>query len=126
VARRGATGRYVTNAAHQRARRFTLLVWAGLLAVLLAWHVAPAPAKLGSVVLGILALPLLAPLPGLWQGRRRSYRWAPMTLAPALAWSLTEILANPAARGFAISGALLSFLSLAAVVASLRSMPQPR
>jgi hypothetical protein len=46
-----------------------------------------------------------------------------LTLAPALAWSLTEILANPPARGFAVSASLLAFVSLAAVVAALRSMP---
>jgi hypothetical protein len=46
-----------------------------------------------------------------------------LTLAPALAWSLTEILANPPARGYAVGVALLAFLSLAAVVAALRSMP---
>lgn len=113
----------MTGTAHRRARGLTLLVWAGLLVLLLAWHAAPGRAGLGSVVLALVALPLLAPLPGLWRGRRRSYRWAPLTLAPALAWSLTEILANPAARGFATGAALLSFLSLAAVVASLRSMP---
>jgi len=114
----------VTGAAHRRARGLTLLVWAGLIVLLLAWHAAPGRAGLGSIVLAIVALPLLAPLPGLWRGRRRSYRWAPLTLAPSLAWSLTEILANPASRGFAIGAALLSFLSLAAIVASLRSMPR--
>jgi cyanate permease len=46
-----------------------------------------------------------------------------LTLAPALAWSLTEILANPPARRFAVAASLLAFLSLAAVVAALRSMP---
>lgn len=114
----------MTGVAHRRARGLTWLVWAGLLVLLLAWHSAPGAAGLGSAVLALVALPLLAPLPGLWKGRRRSYRWAPLTLAPVLAWSLTEILANPAARPYATGAALLSFLSLAAVVASLRSMPR--
>ncbi len=106
-----------------RARRSTLLTWLVLLGLLLAWHLAPGEAALGATVLAVVALPLLAPLPGLWRGTRRTYRWAPLTLAPALAWSLTEILANPPARGFAIACGLLGFVSLAAVVATLRSMP---
>lgn len=113
----------MSDAAQRRARGLTLLAWAGLLVLLLAWHAVPRAGALGSIVLALVALPLLAPLPGLWKGRRRSYRWAPLTLAPALAWSLTEILANPAARAYATAAALLSFLSLAAIVASLRSMP---
>lgn len=106
-----------------RARRTTLLIWLVLLGLLLAWHLAPGEGALGMMVLALVALPLLAPLPGLWRGTRRTYRWAPLTLAPALAWSLTEILANPPARGFAVACALLAFISLAAVVATLRSMP---
>ena len=105
------------------ARRATLALWLGLLALLLAWHAAAGARGLGTGVLAAIALPLLAPLPGLWQGRRRTYRWAPLTLAPALAWSLTEIVANPAARGIATGSALLAFLALAAVVAALRSLP---
>jgi uncharacterized membrane protein len=106
-----------------RARRSTLAVWLGLLALLVAWHAAGGAAGLGTAILAAVALPLLLPLPGLWRGRRRTFRWAPLTLAPALAWALTEILANPPARGFAVGSALLAFLALAAVVATLRSMP---
>lgn len=113
----------MTRRALSRARRATLATWIGLLALLLAWHGLDGPAGLGTIALLGGLLPPLAPLPGLWAGRRRTYRWAPLTLAPALAWSLTEILANPPARGFAVGTALLAFLALAAVVATLRSMP---
>lgn len=107
-----------------RARRATLVVWSGLLLWPVAWHAAQGTARLGTVMLAVTTLPLLLPLPGLWRGQRRSYRWAPLTLVPVLAWSLTELLANPLARGFAVGGALLAFLALAAVVATLRSMPR--
>jgi uncharacterized membrane protein len=113
----------MTVIAFRRARGLTLLAWLGLLLLVVAWHAVRGPAGLGTVTLVVMTLPLLAPLPGLWAGRRRTYRWAPLTLAPALAWSLTEILANPPARGYAVVVALLAFLSLAAVVAALRSMP---
>jgi len=113
----------MTAAVFRRARALTLLAWMGLLLLVLAWHAVGVPAAPGPVILSVVTLPLLAPLPGLWAGRRRTYRWAPLTLAPALAWSLTEILANPPARRFAVAASLLAFLSLAAVVAALRSMP---
>ena len=113
----------MTSPVFQRARRLTLLAWGSLLLLLVAWHAVSGAAGLGTVVMVVVVAPLLAPLPGLWAGRRRTYRWAPLTLAPALAWSLTEILANPPARGTAVATALLAFLSLAAVVATLRSMP---
>jgi hypothetical protein len=45
---------------------------------------------------------------------------------PALAWSLTELVANPGARAFAVLSALLAFLALAGVVATLRAMPPGR
>jgi uncharacterized membrane protein len=105
------------------ARGLTLLAWLSLLSLLLAWNAVAGPAGLGTAALVAIGAPLLAPLRGLWTGRRRTYRWAPLTLAPALAWSLTEMLANPPARAFSIAAALLAFLSLAAVVAALRSMP---
>lgn len=115
----------MTAARLARARMATLLAWLGLLSLLLAWNLSPGAAALGTVTLAVVGVPLLAPLQGLWRVRRRTYRWAPLTLAPALAWSLTEILANPPARGFATGCALLAFLALAAVVAALRSMPAP-
>jgi len=79
----------------------------------------------GRVLLVLLtAGPLLAPWRGLWAGRRRAYRWAPLTLAPSLTYALTELVANPLARGLAGFTALLAILCLAAIVAALRAMPR--
>jgi uncharacterized membrane protein len=108
----------------QKARAAVVCLWLGLAALLLGWSLAGG-ATIGGVALAMLtAGPLLAPLAGLWAGRRRTYRWAPLALAPGLAWSLTELVANPAARGLAGLVALLAFLCLAGIVAALRSMPQ--
>jgi uncharacterized membrane protein len=109
-----------------RARAATLLAWCALLVTLAAWQLAGGAGGGAILVLAATALPALAPLPGLWRGRRRSYRWAPLTLAPALAWSLTEIVANPPARAVATVTALLVIVALAAVVAALRTMPPAR
>jgi len=58
----------------------------------------------------LMLVPLAAPLPGLWRGRRRTYAWATLCVAPYLIYGLTEVVANPAVRGAA--GAIL-FASLA-------------
>jgi uncharacterized membrane protein len=58
----------------------------------------------------LMLVPLAAPLPGLWRGRRRTYAWATLCVAPYLLYGLTEVVANPAVRGAA--GAIL-FASLA-------------
>lgn len=111
---------------YRRARGATLLSWVALLLVQSAWLLPDAATAGGMAVLVGTVLPPLLPLHGLWRGRRRTYRWAALTLAPAMAWSLTELVANPAVRGTAVLSAMLAFLSLAAVVATLRTMPAGR
>lgn len=107
-----------------RARRVTLAVWMMLLAVLTAWHLSATSVLAAAMLLLVTVAPLLFALPGLWRTRRHGYRWAPLTLVPALAWSLTELVANPGARAIAFLSALLAFLALAGVVATLRAMPR--
>jgi len=108
------------------ARAATLAIWALLVATLMAWHVSShaVPAATGLSLLTVV--PLLFALPGLWRGQRPTYRWAALTLAPALAWALTEMLANAAERAVATATALLAFLALSALVAALRVMPPGR
>jgi len=49
----------------------------------------------------LMLLPLVAPLPGLWRGRRRTYAWATLCVAPYVIYGITEVIANPAVRGTA-------------------------
>ena len=109
-----------------RARRATLAVWTMLLAVLATWHLSAQSRLATAMLVVVTVVPLLFPLPALWRTQRTGYRWAPLTLVPALAWSLTELVANPGARAFAVLTALLAFLALAGVVATLRAMPRGR
>jgi uncharacterized membrane protein len=107
-----------------RARAAVIVLWLALGATLSAWSLAGGTTA-GNAALALLTVaPLLAPLRGLLAGRRRSYRWAPLTLAPSLAFALTELVANPLARRLAGFTALLAFLCLAGIVAALRSMPR--
>ncbi|MCU0975890.1 MAG: DUF2069 domain-containing protein [Steroidobacteraceae bacterium] len=103
------------------ARLAVLAVWGLLALTLLAWYAITLPRVAAVVAVLLTVAPLALPLPGLMARRRRSYRWAPLTLAPAMTWSLTEFVANPAARPYALVAGLLAFAGLAAVVAWLRS-----
>lgn len=107
-----------------RARAAVLWLFGGLIVVQAGWHVA----RLGgfALVLALLAtvVPLLLPLPGLVQKRRQTYRWATLTLVPAMTWALTELIANPEVRVVAGAVGLGGFLALAALVAALRTLPR--
>ncbi len=108
----------------RRARAAVLLLWLSLSVALVAWQVQRLGVTAAAVAVLFTTGPLLLPLPGLLQGDPRTYRWAALTLAPALAWSLTELVANPAVRWPAATAALLAVLSLAALVAALRVTPR--
>jgi uncharacterized membrane protein len=107
-----------------RARLAVLCLWFILGTTLSAWALAGGATAGRSALVVLTVGPLLVPLTGLWAGRRRTYRWAPLTLAPSLTFALTELVANPSSRGLAALTALLAFLCLAGVVAALRSMPR--
>ena len=103
------------------ARRVALAVWVMLIFSIGAWtrfETAPGP-----VSMLVSVLPLFAPLPGLVRGSRRALRWAPLTLAPALAIALTEFLVNPVARDAAGITLALIPAAFAALIAALRTTP---
>ena len=110
----------------ERARLAVLAIWALLAATLLAWYLGTLPRAAAVVAIVLTVAPLAAPLPGIVARRTRSYRWAPLTLAPAMIWALTEMVANAEARPFAIAAGALAFAGLAAVVAWLRAAAQGR
>ena len=97
------------------AARRAALATAALLAACVAstsLRSAPWPANLAWTV--ALLLPVLAPLPGLTRGVRRTYAWATLCVAPYVVYGITEVVANPVVRGTA--GTIL-FASLAWFVA---------
>ena len=100
-------------------RRLAIGVWLSLIASIAAWPFAAA--RIGTVTTAIALLPLLMPLPGLFLGRRRTWQWASLTLAPALALSLTEILVNLPARMPATLTLVLILAAFATLIAVLRS-----
>ena len=105
-------------------RQFAIVAWLLLVASIAAWpFTAPG---IGPITSAIALLPLVFPLPGLIRGHRRTLQWSPLTLAPALALALTEILVNESARGPAILTLALLLASFAAIIAALRASPGAR
>jgi uncharacterized membrane protein len=89
----------------ETARSLTVWLWAAVVLSLLAWVMAGYPWPICILA----ALPLLAPLSGLKRGRRHTYAWATLFAIPYLAFAMTELLVNPAARWVAAMSLLLVF-----------------
>jgi len=104
-----------------RVRRLAIGLWALLVASIVAWPFVADGIGLATTALAVL--PLFLPLPGLIDGRRRTLQWSPLTLAPALALSLTEILVNAPARMPAILTLALILAAFATIIAALRVSP---
>jgi uncharacterized membrane protein len=98
-------------------RRLTIGLWIAVALSLLAWI------RVGySWPICILAvLPLLAPLNGLVRGRRHTYAWATLFAIPYLAFAVTELLVNPAARWVAAMSLLLVFAWFCTMILFLRA-----
>ncbi len=100
-----------------KIRRATVCLWAGVAASLLCWYTAGYPWLLCAVA----AAPLLAPLPGLVSGRRYTYAWASLFAIPYVAFAVTELLVNPAARAVGSISLLLVFAWFCSMVLYLRA-----
>jgi len=103
-------------------RRVAVAAWLLLMLSVAAW--ASDAAGIGRVFAAIAFLPLLLPLPGLIGNSGRALRAAPLALAPVLALSVTEILANPPARPWAGVSLALAFAAFAALIAAIRTSPR--
>lgn len=104
------------------AHRAAVAAWLALAGSVALWQLPGS--GIGIVATLVAGLPLLLPLPGILGGARRSLGAAPMALAPALALTITEFIANPQARPFAGATLALVFAAFAAVLAALRSLPR--
>jgi len=103
-------------------RQLTVVLWIAVALSLLTWITAGYPWPLCVIAI----LPLLAPLRGLMRGQRRTYAWATLFAAPYLAFALTELLVNPAARWVAASSLLLVFAWFCTMILFLRASRAPR
>lgn len=106
---------------HQ-ARVVTIWLWAAVALSLLSWIAVGYPWP----VCVLAVIPLLAPLHGLVRGRRYTYAWATLFAVPYLAFALTELLVNPAARWVAAFTLVLVFGWFCTMVLFLRASPGRR
>ena len=80
-----------------------LITWLALLLLVLGRQLAPG-LSIQAMVTGVLySLPLLAPLRGLLLGRRYTHSWATLCVLPYFIVGITEAIANPVARHWAIA-----------------------
>jgi uncharacterized membrane protein len=98
-------------------RSLTLWLWLAIVLSLLAWILAGYPWPICLLA----ALPLLAPLSGLVHGRRHTYAWATLFAVPYLAFAMTELLVNSAARWVAGMTLLLVFAWFCTMILYLRA-----
>jgi uncharacterized membrane protein len=98
-------------------RSLTLWLWLAIVLSLLTWVLAGYPWPICLLA----ALPLLAPLGGLIRGRRHTYAWATLFAVPYLAFAVTELLVNSAARWVAGLTLLLVFGWFCTMILYLRT-----
>ncbi len=99
------------------ARSLTLWLWVAVGLSLLAWMTV----GYSRLICVLAVLPLLAPLNGLIRGRRHTYAWATLFAIPYLAFAVTELLVNPAARWVAAMSLLLVFGWFCTMILFLRA-----
>ena len=108
--------------AARNTQRLAIWLWTAVTLSLLAWILVGYPWP----VCVVAVLPLLAPLNGLIKGRRYTYAWATLFAIPYLAFAVTELLANPAARWVAAASLLLVFGWFCTMILFLRVSRAPR
>ncbi len=109
-----------TNELARKLRSSVLITLAVLIGVLLGWRAIDGFSVGDAVLLGVLILPAGFALPGLWQGRRRTYGWMSMAITPYLVLGITEAVANPAQRLWAGACLLIALVLFAQLVIYLR------
>jgi uncharacterized membrane protein len=110
-----------TRARHlRRARQAVFAALAALALAFALWHLTRFSARTAALALAVGVAPWLSVARGLWRGERRSHALACLLTVPYLGYGLTEVLANPGARGLAGATVLASCVAFIALVAYLR------
>ena|GEM_PF-662642 len=111
----------LTRARHLRRARQAVLATLGAFALaFMLWHLTRFSARTAALALALGGAPWLAVARGMWRGERRSHALACLLIVPYLGYGLTEVLANPGARGLAGATVLAGCVACVALVAYLR------
>lgn len=103
-----------------RVRWVVLCIHALLLVVVLAWQLSTRPGIGGGVFAFLAIAPLLAPWPGLLEGRRYTYAWSTLCVMPYLVFGIVEAVANPDDRLWSAACLTLALMLFAGLVMFLR------
>jgi uncharacterized membrane protein len=106
-------------------RRAVIVVELALIVLLFAWALVPELSLTRLLWAALGTTPLWIAAPRLWAGRPRTYKWMTMLVVPYVVFALTELIANPAARPWAIACSIMSFVLFVLLIAFLRSTPSP-
>lgn len=101
--------------------RLAAVVTTLLLIVLVVRWVLIAPSTLRIIIAAVVALPLALGTPFLYAARRRTYVWMTLALAPSLVLGLTEAVASPASRWWAMLLLVDVLAAFALLIAYLRA-----
>jgi uncharacterized membrane protein len=103
-----------------RVRYGAVATTLALVAMTAAWLLLERLSVVRLLVVIALSTPLLAAMPGLIRGIRRTHAWATLAVIPFFVLALTEAVANPAARVWAGVCLSLAFASFVLLIAYLR------
>lgn len=92
----------------------------GLMATTAAWLLLERFSVVRLLVAIALSTPLLAAMPGLIRGVRRTHAWATLAVIPFFVLALTEAVADPSQRVWAGACLALAFASFVLLIAYLR------
>ena len=94
---------------------------AALIVLCLAWELWLAPLRPGGSTLALKALPLVLPLMGIIEGKRRTYQWSSMLVLAYLAEGAVRAWSERGmSRALAFAEIALSLIFFCAVVAFAR------
>jgi len=115
----------VSEATLRRARRAVLIATALLGAMVVSAAVRGGGGADRLLLAAVWLVPMLLPLRGLLEGRRRTHAWATLCVLPYLVFGIAEIIANPPARAVAAAVVLASLIWFASLVTYLRVTRPP-
>lgn len=107
----------------QRMRSVVLAGWSALILLVFWQELAETPSLVQVGWALFFSLPLLAPLRGLLQGNRYTYSWATLCVLPYFIIGVSESVANPSLRVWALLLLACSLLWFFALLGFLRVTP---
>jgi uncharacterized membrane protein len=106
-------------------RRGAVIVELALIALLFAWALVPEPSLQRLLWAAVGTAPLWIVAPRLLAGHQRTYKWTTLLVVPYIVFALTETIANPPARRWAMACSIIAFALFVLTIAYLRATPSP-